>query len=344
VLTLRLTESVGSSDPTRLLRIRDGVYAADLLTVAVAELDLFGWLHAHGPADARAVSAGLGIAASPTDVLITYLVALDLLDRDDAGRLTLTPEAADLLVPGSPTDLTAYFASLRERPACRELLSVLRSGEPAAWASAASDDDWAQRLDDPQFARRITAAMDARGSALAPALGSALAGLPFTAALDIGGGSGVYVRALLREGVRGAILERPPVDEAARTMLRNVGEDRVDVVTGDMFGASLPSGFDLHLFSHVLHDWGADDVRHLIAASYAALPSGGWFVDHDTHINREKTGPLSVAEYSVLLMHSTQGKCWSVAELEAMLVEAGFGIHDHRATIADRSVLIARKP
>jgi hypothetical protein len=36
-------------DPTRLLRIRDGVYAPDLLTVAVVELGLFDWIESNGP-------------------------------------------------------------------------------------------------------------------------------------------------------------------------------------------------------------------------------------------------------------------------------------------------------
>jgi hypothetical protein len=43
-------------------------------------------------------------------------------------------------------------------------------------------------------------------------------------------------------------------------------------------------------------------------------------------------------------MHSTHGKCWSVAELGAMLTDAGLTVHDRRPTIADRAVLIARKP
>jgi hypothetical protein len=32
-------------------------------------------------------------------------------------------------------DLGRYFASLRERPGCAELLRVLRTGEPASWAA-----------------------------------------------------------------------------------------------------------------------------------------------------------------------------------------------------------------
>jgi hypothetical protein len=36
-------------DPTALYRVRDGIYAADLLITAVTELDLFTWLNARGP-------------------------------------------------------------------------------------------------------------------------------------------------------------------------------------------------------------------------------------------------------------------------------------------------------
>ena len=42
-----------------------------------------------------------------------------------------------------------------------------------------------------------------------------------------------------------------------------------------------------------------------IAAIYAALAKDGLLVIHDAFLNREKTGPLHVAEYSVLLAHFT---------------------------------------
>jgi hypothetical protein len=51
-----------------------------------------------------------------------------------------------------------------------------------------------------------------------------------------------------------------------------------------------------------------------------------------------------MAEYSVLLMHSTPGKCWSVGELAAMLGEEGFGDVATRTTAGDRTAVVARKP
>ena len=160
--------------------------------------------------------------------------------------------------------------------------------------------------------------MDARGAFLGPALARATADLPVRRLLDIGGSSGIYATAVLDQhpAATAAVFERPPVDQAARILLVNRGHDeRVEVITGDMFTDSLPTGFDVHLYSQVLHDWDRARVEHLLAASYRALPPGGWLLDHDTHINADKTGPLPVAEYSALLMHSTPGKCWSITEL-----------------------------
>jgi SAM-dependent methyltransferase len=341
-------------DPTALYRVRDGAYAADLLIGAVAEFDVFSWLAAHGAVPAAALRAGLGLAERPTDVLLTYCAALGLVDRDiDADdRIELTELGRRHLVAGSPFDLRPYYASLAERPAVGELVEVLRTDRPAAWASAKHVDadhssDWSGRLGDVAFAGRVTAAMDARGAFLAPALAAAVADQPITALFDIGGSSGVYGAAVLadRPGARGTVLERPPVDAAARTMLAARGlADRIDVVTADMFADPFPSGFDAHLFSHVLHYWDAPRVEQLMAKSFAAIAPGGVLIDHDTHIDADKRGPLPVAEYSVLLMHSTPGKCWSIGELTRMARRVGFVDVEHRAAAGDRGVLLARKP
>lgn len=333
-------------DPTRLYRLRDGVYAPDLLIVAVAELDLFSWLATRGDATVEAISHEFELHARPVDVLVTYLTALDLVQRRGA-HVAVTDLARQHLVAGSPYDLRPYYASLRERPGCRELLDVLRTGRPAAWASA-PDAGWAARLADPAFAETFTAAMDARGRFLGPLLAGALADALSDSAprriLDIGGSSGIYLTAVLDAlpSASGAVFERPPVDVAAQALLRARGTTRADVLSGDMFDG-LPTGFDLHLFSHVLHDWDEPRVRALLAASYASLPDGGVFVDHDVHVDADKSGPLSAAEYSVLLMHSTPGKCWSVGELSDLLRDTGFAEPAIRPTGADRSAMIARK-
>jgi hypothetical protein len=329
-----------------LYRLRDGVYAADLLIVTVADLNLFSWLQDHPGADASVISRGLALAARPVDVMLTYLAALGLVER--AGdEVDMTALARDHFVAGSPFDLRAYYASLRERPGGSDLRRVLETDEAAAWASAQVTEDWVSRLDDPTFAAGITAAMDARGRFLGPRLADALARVPATRVLDIGGSSGIYLSALCdsRSGLTGTVFEWPPIDRVCRTLLGERGYgDRIQVITGDMFADPLPTDHDLHLFSHVLHDWDEPRVRSLLGASFTSLTPGGWLVKHDVHVNEHKTGPLPAAEYSVFLMHATPGKCWSVAELGSMLTECGFETPSHRDTAGDRSIVLARKP
>jgi hypothetical protein len=120
--------------------------------------------------------------------------------------------------------------------------------------------------------------------------------------------------------------------------------ERVSVATGDMFKDPLPEGCDLHLFSNVLHDWDAPEVRHLLGKSCAALKPGGMMVIHDAHINAAKTGPLPVAAYSALLMAISEGKCYSEQEMADLLLGAGFRNVAHFSTVADRSVITATKP
>jgi hypothetical protein len=106
-----------------------------------------------------------------------------------------------------------------------------------------------------------------------------------------------------------------------------------------MFREGLPEDCDVHLFSNVLHDWDVPEVEALLAKSSEALPTGGMIIIHDAHINADKTGPLPVASYSALLMNITEGKCYSVSEMEGYLQRAGFDDFHFTPTAADRSIL-----
>jgi SAM-dependent methyltransferase len=141
------------------------------------------------------------------------------------------------------------------------------------------------------------------------------------------------------------IFERSPVDQIAGKMIQRRGyANRVSVVSGDMFRDPLPSGFDVHLYSNVIHDWDEPEVRKLLRASFVALAPGGVLLIHDAHINPDKTGPLPVAKYSALLMSVTEGKCYSVSEMYSLLSDAGFRNCQFLPTVADRSVITACKP
>jgi SAM-dependent methyltransferase len=141
------------------------------------------------------------------------------------------------------------------------------------------------------------------------------------------------------------VLEKPPVDKITAGAIAKRGfSDRISVLAGDMLSAPLPAGFDTHLYSNVLHDWDVPIVKQLLQKSFAALAPGGVLLIHDAHLNETKTGPLHVAEYSTMLMHSTEGRCYGAGEMQEYLCEAGFGNLQFTPTAAARSVITAQKP
>ena len=332
------------TDPTAIYRYRDGLYAADLLTAALSHLDFFTWLNEQ-PSNLQSICRLLNIQERPTDVMLTLFTAMGLLEAK-GGVFHITALAREHLVKSSVWNIEPYFASLKERPVCRDMVTVLRTGKPANWGSLQNEQEWAKAMEQESFARRFTAAMDCRGVYLAPALAERLDLSRQQHLLDVAGGSGVYACALVarHSHLKATILERPPVDRiAAKSVVARGFQDRVSIFSGNMFTDPFPSDCDVHLFSNVLHDWDFPLVRQLLAKSFSALSAGGLIVIHDAHINAEKTGPLPVAAYSALLMNITEGKCYSVREMEDLLTETGFRKVKYQATVVDRSFMTARK-
>lgn len=334
-----------ATDPLKVYRYRDGLYAADLLTAAVVHLDFFTWLTTV-PSSKESICQHFGFAERPTDVMLT-LFAANYFVEEKGGLFHATATAQEHLTTGSPWNLTPYYASLKDRPITKDYLQVLKTDKPANWGGDKAALDWHKAMETEAFSKSFTAAMDCRGQYLGQAMAKKLDLSGRRHLLDIGGGSGIYACSLVAHhaGLRATVLDQAPVDRIARRCIEERGySDRVSVATGDMFKDALPADCDVHLFSNVLHDWGVVEVKELLAISHKALPAGGLLMIHDAFINADKTGPLPVAEYSALLMHSTQGKCYSVGEYAELLREAGFEPGVYSDTAADRGFMVAVRP
>lgn len=330
-------------DPSRLLRCRDSIYAADLLVCAVAHLDFFSYLK-NGPRSFEEISANFAIAPRPADVMLSLFGAMELIEKS-GGKYGLTGISKEYLVSGTPSSLVPYYASLQNRPQAKEFREVLHTGKPAGWSSKKEGPDWLEAMKDERFADEFTSAMDSRGAFLARRLAEKIDLGASGSLLDIAGGSGVYACSIADkyDKLKAAVLEIPPVDRAARRAVesRNMA-DRVKVVAGDMF-REIPEGYDLHLFSNVLHDWDMGSVRKLVGRSFESLPKNGALLVFDAHLNKEKNGPPAIAEYSCLLMHSTEGRCYSTREISETLMQAGFRQITVREVAAGRTIIQGKK-
>jgi cyclopropane fatty-acyl-phospholipid synthase-like methyltransferase len=202
-------------------------------------------------------------------------------------------------------------------------------------------------MQDEAFAEYFLTALDSRNAFLAHGLAQQADLAEHRAILDIGGGTGIYSCALVRRHphLRATVHEKPPVDRIAQRAIERRGlSDRVSVSSGDMLAEPLPTGFDVHLYSNVVHDYEAPTVRRLFEQSFAALPHGGQLLIHDAVLDRTGAAPRAVAEYSVLLMAFTSGRCHSIGELRSLLAGAGFTGITRVRTVVHRSLVIARKP
>lgn len=330
--------------PIEIYRYRDGLYAADMLAAAITGLDFFTFL-ADQPRTKDEICKSLGTQQRPTDVMLTLLTAMGLLDNK-GGNFSLTLTAREHLVSTSSWHLGPYYASVKDRPVAKDILNVLRTGKPSNWASLRSEQEWSRAMEREDFAAQFTASMDCRGVYLGQALAKKLDLSRHSRLLDIAGGSGIYACSLVAHNphLTATVLEKKPVDTISSNAIARRGfANRVSVIAADMFRQPLPGDYDLHLFSNVLHDWDEPLVKELLAKSFAALPSGGMILIHDMHINADKTGPLPVAAYSAMLATLTEGQCYSTAEMTSLLTDAGFHDIGFMLTAADRSVITALK-
>ena len=337
-----------ATDPTPILRYRDGLYAVDLLTAAIGEFDFFTRL-AENPGSLEEICDLFDWAPRPADVLVTLCKANGFVAEEPSGAIRATRLAKEHLVTGSPWSLARYYESLKDRPVARDFVKVLRTGKPAQWQGHdEADADWHDAMEGDEFAEAFTAAMDCRGVFLGKELADRLSEelAEHERLLDIGGGSGVYACALVanHSHLRGLVLEQPPVDRIAREKIEaRELSDRVEVVVADMFEGLYPEGCDVHLFSNVMHDWDVPEIEKLLTHSHDSIPENGLIVIHETFLNEEKTGPLPVAEYSCILAHSTQGRCYGQGEMKTLLEAAGFRDPRYLDTAGDRGAIIARK-
>jgi len=339
-----LTE-LPKSDPTPLLRYRDGIYAADFLACAIVHLDLFSWL-AESPASLEEICEHCGIHERPADVLMTLACANGLVERE-GDRFSATELCREHLGRNSPWALGSYYASLEDRPVVKEVLTVMRTGKPGNWESEMAEADWHEAMESAEFARMFTAAMDCRGVFLGQKLAGELDLSGRARLLDIGGGSGIYACCLVaaNEGLNATVFEKTPVDKIAESAIseRELNH-RIEVVEGDMFRDAYPDDHDVHLLSNVLHDWDLPEVEALLRKSYNSLPSGGLVVAHEAFLNEDKSGPRAVAEYSTVLVAITQGRCYGVAEIRGVMEGVGFADVQQFETGGDRSAITATRP
>ncbi len=244
----------------QLHHLMSGYWISAAIGVA-AELNLADLL-ADGPHVSSDLARMTGTDSSALYRLLRTLASVGLFTEVEPGHFALTEMGALLRAdhPKSLHGLTRYNCGetqWRRFGALRQSIETGQSVDLHVFG-VRMRTYWA---DHPEARAIFDVAMRSTAVQVVDAVVKAYDFAPFHTVVDVGGGYGALLSAVLTitPGLRGVLFDRPEVVEGATSSLASAGVlDRCEVVGGDMF-AEIPGGGDAYVFSRVIHDW--DDER-----------------------------------------------------------------------------------
>ena len=205
-----------------------------------------------------------------------------------------------------------------------DLLHSVRTGE-SAFRHLHGADLWEWRERRPEEGAGFDRAMTALSRRVAQATVAAYDFSRFRRTVDVGGGHGAMLAAVLaaHPAARGVLFDQPGVVAGAAEVLRGAGvAERCEVVGGSFFEA-VPSGGDAYLLKAILHDWDDAEAGAILRNCRRAIGLGGALLVVERVVAPPNEDP--VTKFSDLnMMVMTGGRERTEEEFAALLADAGF--------------------
>lgn len=280
-----------------------------------------------GPRTATELAAKVNANADALERLLRHLATERVLSCDESGRYALSARGEGLRddhAAGIRPGLDIESAIGRAELSLVHLLHSVRTGEaafPLQFGSAFWDDLSA----DPARTASYDAQMGSDVAAWARAIVPAYDWGSLGHVVDVGGGNGTLLAAILGEfpALRGTLVDRPGTAEAARQTFAAEGlADRSEVVSGSFF-EPLPKGAGGYVLSAILHNWDDDAARAILrrCAEAASTPGAVFVVEK---IGADGESPSSAMDLRMLAYFG--GRERGIAELTALAADSGLGV------------------
>ena len=320
---------------SRLARLADGFLATQLLYVA-AELRLADAL-ADQPRTAAELAEKVGADPGVLRRVLRGLAAEQVLDELPDGRFALAP-SGELLregVPGSLRGPVLARGGLYYGAMAGLLPSALGGGTPFDLVHGMT---FFAYLDaHPERSATFQASMTARSAREAAAVVDAYDFRPFRTIVDVGGGKGGLLGAVLEAApeLAGVLFDRPEV-------VRDAG---LPAVGGDFF-VEVPAGADAYLLSRVIHDWDDADAVAILRTCRRAMAAWGRLLLVEAVLPDRAADQPAAVRMDLHMLNLLRGRERTAGEFAELLDAAGLELTDVIA--ADKStglhVLEARCP
>lgn len=314
---------------SRMIRVAAMLGLADLLADGpkTAE-ELARATHCHAPSLAR---------------LLRALASFGVFALGEDGRVALTP-LSQLLQTAAPNSLRSFALHVTEgveQEVWNDLLDSVRTGEPA-FARRYGTEFFDYLASHPEVAATFNANMTARVGAIAAAVARAYDFSESRLVLDVGGGHGALLRAVLtaHSHLRAILFDLPEVVEGARTEMIAAGLAERCAFVGGSFFDRVPDGADTAILCDVLHDWDDEHCLQILANCRRALPPGSRLLLVEAVMPAGRASfRAAILDLHMLLLFG--GRQRTEDEFRALLSGEGFALERVMPTPSPRDVVVA---
>jgi len=284
-------------------------------------------LLADGPQACEELAQATGTHAPSLYRVLRLLAGVGLFDEVDLCRFALTLLGAGLRkdVPGSRRPWALMLLDDAEWQAYGDLLHTVQTGETAFdHANGMGRFEYLRRH--PEAAAIFQEAMAANVEPAAPSLADVYDICRFERVVDIGGGHGAVLAAVLRAcaGTRGVLFDRPEVVAGAAPLLERAGvAARCEIAGGDFFTA-VPADADAYILRLVLHNWGDSQAVHVLRNCRVAIRESGRLLVIERAIAANRRDAISVLHTDLRMQVNQDGLERTDAEYRALFADADF--------------------
>ncbi|MGH2354048.1 MAG: methyltransferase [Chloroflexota bacterium] len=319
-----------------------GGYRSTQMLFAAAQLGIADRL-ADGPLQSRALAGMVGADEAALRRLLRGLVNVGVLTEDAGGRFGLTPVGAALRtdVPGSQHAWAIWEGGMSYQ-AWGALLYSVQTGR-AAFDHVFGRPFFAHFAAHPEAGDGFNRAMAGYSAAIATAVAQGYDFSPFRTVVDVGGGHGTLLAAVLRAypHLTGVHSDLPSVAAGAEPWLAAAGvAGRCRIVSGDFF-AAVPGGGDVYLLGHIVHDWDDAQAVRILRNCRTAMAGHGRLLIVEKHMPEPMTEGAVPPGTDVNMLVLTGGRERTDAEYRALLAAAGWRLERVMPTRSMASILEA---
>ena len=336
-------------DPSKIMQIGMGFWASKTLLTAV-NMDLFTFL-AKGPKSGKEIQEQLNLHDRSLYDFLDTLVALGFLSRQGLKENATysNAEDADLFLDKNKRSYIGGILEMsnnRLYPFWNHLEEALKTGAPQNESKNGGASMFDAIYADENVLKEFLHAMGGVQAGNFDFFAKNFDFSTFKTHCDVGGSGGNLSIHIAKNNPHliSATFDLPPVEPIARGNIKELGlSDRISAKAGDFFTDDIPSA-DLITMGNILHDWGTNEKKMLIQKAYKALPDNGTLVVIENIIDNDRRKNAFGLMMSLnMLIETTEGFDYSMADFEVWAREAGFQHISIMPLTGPTSAIIARK-